>query len=153
MPNNNQPLRRDLNVPITSRPISVKPVEEGIRKGVESTVKRRLGLSGALPADLKDVISAAAKNAAAQSVELSVVKAAEEAARDAARPNVTVRFDEKVSIAAESLAHIGASSKVDRVLKSRSQLLAKKRDSLVAAGFSNEEAMQILLADIAARSH
>lgn len=39
------------------------------------------------------------------------------------------------------------------MLKKRSELLAKKRDSLVAAGFSNEEAMQIVLADIAARAH
>ena len=39
------------------------------------------------------------------------------------------------------------------MLRNRAQLLAKKRDALVAAGFANEEAMQIVLADIAARAH
>lgn len=56
-------------------------------------------------------------------------------------------------MAAASLGHISQSSDVDEVLRKRSELLAKKRDSLVTAGFTNEEAMQILLADIGARAH
>lgn len=139
--------------PITPRMINVQPVENAIRRDVESTVKKQLGLSGALPADVKEIVQTAAQAAASTSVELAVARAAEEAARDVGRRNVTSRFDEKIKVAADSLTHISQSNEVDEVLKRRSELLAKKRASLVAVGFSNEESMEILLADIAARAH
>jgi hypothetical protein len=115
-------------------------------------VKKQLGLT-ALPADLQEVVATAAKTAASTSVDLSVARAAEEAARGVGRANLKARFDEKIKVAADSLNHISQSNDVDQVLKRRSDLLAKKRASLVAAGFSNDEAMQIVLADIAARAH
>jgi hypothetical protein len=138
---------------ITPRPVVVRSVENEIQRNVEDAVKSQLGLSGNLPADLREIVATAAQTAAATGVELAVARAAEEASRDIGRKNVTSRFDDKIKVAAESLTHISQSSEVDEVLQRRSELLAKKRASLVAAGFSNDEAMQIVLADIAARSH
>lgn len=139
--------------PITRRAPKVSSVENAIRKDIEATVRKRLSLAGTLPADLKELADSAARAAAATSVELAVTHAAEEAARDIGRATLFDRFDEKIKVAAGSLSHIGQSNDVDAVLKSRSELLAKKRNALVEAGFSNDEAMQILLADIAARAH
>jgi hypothetical protein len=86
-------------------------------------------------------------------VELAVARAAEEAARDVGRANVTARFDDKIKVAADSLGHMTQSNDVDAVLTRRAELLAKKRDALLTVGFSQAEAMQILLADISARAH
>ncbi|HUG30219.1 MAG TPA: hypothetical protein VMQ65_06900 [Candidatus Limnocylindria bacterium] len=153
------PTRRELSrspitlQPITSRPVNVASVENAIRRDVETSVKKQLKLTGTLPADVKEIVQAAAQSAATTSVELAVARAAEEAARDVGRRNITTRFDEKIKVAADSLAHISKSDEVEEVLKRRSELLAKKRTSLLAVGFSNEESMQILLADIAARAH
>lgn len=139
--------------PLTPRPVSVASVENAIRRDVEANVKKQLKLSGTIPADVKEIVQAAAQSAASTSVELAVARAAEEAARDVGRRNITARFDEKIKVAADSLAHIGKSDEVEEVLKRRSELLAKKRASLQAVGFSDEESMQIILADIAARAH
>lgn len=144
--------RIDLS-PVITRRVQVDAVEDTIHKDMVSSVKARLGLQGDLPAEVTEVVRTAASAAAASAVELTVADAAQQAARDVGRASITSRFDDKIKVAADSLAHISASNEVDEVLRKRSELLAKKRDSLVAAGFSGEEAMQILLADIAARAH
>lgn len=144
--------RIDLS-PVITRRVQVDAVEDVIRRDMVSSVKARLGLQGDLPAEVNEVVKSAASAAAASAVELTVADAAQQAARDVGRASITTRFDDKIKVAADSLAHISASDQVDDVLRKRSELLAKKRDSLVAAGFSGEEAMQILLADIAARAH
>lgn len=133
--------------------ISVGSVEEDVRASMEDSVRARLNLRGDLPPEMAEAIRTTAATAAASTVQLTVADAAVEATRDVGRGSLTQRFDSKISLAAASLEHIGQSSEVDQVLRRRSELLAKKRDSLVAAGFSAEEAMQILLADIAARAH
>jgi hypothetical protein len=138
---------------ITPRAVVVRPVENAIKRDVESAVRKQLKISGTLPADVKDIVATASEAAASRSVELAVARAAEEAARDVGRANIKTRFDDKIAIAADSLKHISQSNEVDEVLQRRSELLAKKRASLVGVGFSEEQAMQILLADIAARAH
>ena len=133
--------------------IQVDSVENDIRREMETAVAQRLAIQGNLPPDVKEAVQSTAKSVAASVVELSVARAAEDAARDIGRQSITDRFDEKISVAAGTLTHISGSNEVDEVLRKRSELLAKKRDSLVTAGFSAEEAMQIVLADIAARAH
>lgn len=144
--------RVDLS-PVITRRVQVDAVEDTIREDMVSSVKARLGLRGDLPAEVNEVVKTAASAAAASAVELTVADAAQQAARDVGRASITTRFDDKIKVAADSLTHISQSDQVEEVLRKRSELLAKKRDSLVAAGFSNEEAMQIVLADIAARAH
>lgn len=139
--------------PLTARSISIKSVESDIRKNAERNLRKHLGLSGQLPADVKEAVESASKAAASKAVELSVIKQIQEAADDVSRGSILDRFDDKIGTAVEGITHIGQSTKVDKVLRERAQLLAKKKAALVAAGFSDGEAMEILLADIAARSH
>lgn len=137
---------------ILARPITVKPVEDKIRKSMSKKMADQLGIEE-LPAEMKTAVDAAAAGAAQQVVELGLVKVAEEAARDVSRANLLDRFDDKLQLAAAGIAHLGQSSQVDTVLKNRAELLAKKKQSLVTAGFTDGEAMQIILSDIAARGH
>jgi hypothetical protein len=136
----------------TLSPATVKPVEDSIKSAMTDKLKSQLGVQS-LSQDMDRAIQVAAATAAQQTVELGLVKVAEEASRDIGRASVLTRFDDKLQLAANSIGHIVASNDVDRVLKNRAELLAKKKKTLVDAGFSDEEAMDILLADIAARGH
>jgi hypothetical protein len=136
---------------LLARPIQIDAVERKVRSAVETDVKRKLGLRGAIPSDLQGAIDVASKAAAQQSVELAVTVAAEESARAVSRADTFARFSDKVRFAVDGIKVIDDSNEVTEVLKKRASLLAKKKKALVDAGFSDEEAMDILLADIAAR--
>lgn len=138
-------------VPSTLR---VQSMEREIEKVVTKRMGERLGVAAnALPADLKAVISTAAAAAAQQSVELSVTTDVHEAIGDITRGPVLDKFDSRVDLARKGLDHIAGSSDVKKIMTRRAQMLAEKKKALVAAGFTTEESMDILLADIAARGH
>ncbi len=139
--------------PIMVQPVAVKKIEDTIRKEVTAQVEQQLGLKNQLPGEISEIIGSATKSAAAKAVELTIAQVTEDAARDFTRGAVLERFDDKIKVAAESIGHISQSSDVDQVLKRRAELLAKKRQALVDAGFSAEEAMEILLADVTSRNH
>ena len=137
--------------PIPTRAITVKPVEDKIRSTMADRLKTQLGVE--LTEEMKSAVDVAAAGAAQQVVQLGLAKVAEEASREITKGSLLGRFDEKLGLAAESIGHLGQSNDVDTVLKNRAELLAKKKKALVTAGFSDTEAMEILLADIAARGH
>lgn len=141
--------------PITAPIVRVKTLEDAIKKSVTTSMKDRLGLKAnqSLPAEVQTLIQTAAKTAAESSLELAVVRDVEEIAADTARGAVLNRFDAKVSVAQKGLAHISKSDDVQKILKQRAEMLAAKKKALETAGFSRQEAMEILLADIAARAH
>ena len=140
-----------VTVPSTLR---VKAIESDIQKVVAKRMGERLGVApGSLPNELKSLIAAASAAAAQRSVELAVTKDLEDAVGDVSRGPVLGRFDARVDLARQGLDHIAASNDVKQILKKRAEMLAEKKKALETAGFSTQEAMDILLADIAARSH
>lgn len=141
--------------PITAPIVRVKTLEDEIKKTVASRMKQRLGLKAnqSLPAEVRTLIDTASKTAAESSLELAVARDVEEIAADTARGSVLNRFDAKVGLAQKGLAHISKSDDVQKILKQRAEMLAAKKKALETAGFSSQEAMEILLADIAARAH
>ncbi len=147
-------LRPILDRPLTAPAVRVQRLEREIEKSVTQGMSERLGVAAnALPAELKPVIANAAASAAARAIELSVVKDAEEAVGDVTRGSLLSKFDSRVDLARKGLDHIVASTDVQRIMKQRAQMLAEKKKALEDAGFSSEEAMDIVLADIAARGH
>ena len=104
-----------------------------------------------MPPDLKAAVEQASKAAAQRAVEVTVGKLADDAARADGRQGVLDRFQDNLKFAASGMQVIDTSNDVSTVLARRASLLAKKRDALVAAGFSADEALQIVLADISAR--
>jgi hypothetical protein len=138
-------------VPSTLR---VQSLEREIGQVVSKRMGERLGVAAnRLPADVKDVIATASAAAAQRSVELAVTKDVDEAIGDITRGSVLDKFDSRVDLARKGLDHIAGSSDVKRIMTKRAQMLAEKKKALVAAGFTDEESMEILLADIAARGH
>jgi hypothetical protein len=138
-------------VPSTLR---VQSLEREIGQVVSKRMCERLGVAAnRLPADVKDVIATASAAAAQRSVELAVTKDVDEAIGDITRGSVLDKFDSRVDLARKGLDHIAGSSDVKRIMTKRAQMLAEKKKALVAAGFTDEESMEILLADIAARGH
>jgi ribose 1,5-bisphosphokinase PhnN len=63
------------------------------------------------------------------------------------------KFDSRVDLARKGLDHIAGSNDVKQIMTRRAEMLAEKKKALETAGFSAQEAMDILLADIAARGH
>ena len=143
-----------LDRPITAPAVRVQKLETEIQKSVTQRMAERLGVApNQLPPEVKPIVASAAASAAARAIELSVTKDVEEAVGDVTRGSVLNRFDARVDLARKGIDHIAASSDVDRIMKQRAQMLAAKKQALETAGFSSEEAMQIILADIGARGH
>jgi hypothetical protein len=140
---------------ITAPPVRVKVIEDEIKQTVESRMRERLGIPPrqSLPDEVESLVASAAATAAQRSIELGVVRDVEEISADVARGSLLNRFDAKVDLARKGLDHIVASDDVHEIMKRRADMLAAKKEALEAAGFSSQEAMDILLADIAARGH
>ena len=140
--------------PIVPTTLRVQSIEKEIESVVTKRMGERLGVDGRrLPADLKSVITAASAAAAQRSVELAVTTDLNEAVGDVTRGSVLGKFDARVDLARKGLDHIAGSNDVKQIMTRRAQMLAEKKQALEAAGFSAQEAMDIILADIAARGH
>ena len=140
--------------PVVPSTLRVRAIEGDIQKVVSKQMGQRLGVApGSLPSELKSVIASVSAAAAQRAVELAVTKDVEEAVADVTRGSVLGRFDARVDLARKGLDHISASNDVKRIMKQRAEMLAEKKRALETAGFSAQEAMEILLADIAARGH
>lgn len=138
---------------VTAPSMRVEKLETDIDTSLTKTMKQRLGLKAnqKLPDDVQATIKAAAASASQASIENAIVRGASEIATDTARGSVLDRFDLKVDVARAGLDHIAGSTDVKKILARRAEMLALKKQSLEKAGFTAEEAMEILLADIAAR--
>jgi len=138
---------------VTAPSLRVEKLETDIDKALTKTMKQRLGLKAnqKLPDDVQATIKAAAASASQASIENAIVRGASEIATDTARGSVLDRFDSKVDLARAGLDHIAGSTDVKKILARRAEMLALKKQSLEKAGFTTDEAMEILLADIAAR--
>ena len=140
--------------PIVPTTLRVQTIEREIERVVTRRMSERLNVdSSKLPADLKNVIASASAAAAQRSIELAVTTDLNEAVGDVTRGSVLGKFDARVDLARKGLDHIAGSNDVKQIMRQRAQMLAEKKKALEAAGFSSEEAMEIILADIAARGH
>jgi hypothetical protein len=133
--------------------VKVPAVEKSIQQAVTTRMRQRLGIAAnkPLPAEVDALIAAAASTAAQTALDLSLTRDVNDASSDVARGGVLDRFDLKADLAGKALDHISTSGDVKNILKRRAEMLAAKKQALQTAGFSPQEAMDILLADIAAR--
>ena len=117
-------------------------------------MRQRLGIGPdqPLPRDVLNTIRQQAAAASKQAVTLGASSDVQIAAGTFGRVVTQQDFLEKMEAARVGIERISQSKDVDAILKERATLLWKKRKSLEDAGFPAGEAMQILLADIAARA-
>jgi len=122
-----------------------------VRAEVEKRVRLRLGIpdTQALPADVQGLVTDAANAATAKALEVAVGREADTAIQNVYRPAQLKGFQDKVAVARAGIDVIAQSPDVDGILQRRAELLKKKKDALVTAKFTEKEAMEILLADIA----
>lgn len=115
------------------------PLEKRIKEDVTAGMKQRLGLSESekIPAPIQDLVDAAVRDAAENTVELAVIREVENATTRLARgsPGPYGRSNSPTNLSDISL------------LQDAEELAAKKK-ALEAAGFSSDEAMRILIAEV-----
>jgi hypothetical protein len=116
------------------------PLENRLKQEITLAMKRRLGLDERdnVPAEVQALVDSAAREVAESSMASSVMHEVENAARRLGRGWPRDEAAEAVTDFSElELLH-------------EAEYLAAKKKALQAAGFSSEEAMQILLADVSA---
>jgi len=131
-------------------PTFVKQIENE----TQTRARTRLGLKAtdALPADIEKLIRDNSKAAALDILKGSITRDTANIRRQFEQAGVFDRFISQAHLANVGLAQIAGSQDVNDILKKRAELLAAKVAALEAVHFSREEAMQILLGDIAARA-
>jgi hypothetical protein len=148
------PARGPVTPPAKPR-VRVDSVAAQIEKAATVKMRKRLGLgpNDAIPKEVLGVIKEQSAAVAGNAVELGASRDAQSAARQFGRMVTMEDFQEKLAAAKHGIQLIGKSQDVDAILQERAAMLWKKRKALESAGFPPAEAMQILLADIAARGH
>jgi hypothetical protein len=122
---------------------------------VTKRVRRRYAIprNQAIPAELKTAIQKEVNKAVSpDTVKKRLAVETISVVKERAEASMLANFDNTVVKAKDAISHIGGSSEVDDILKERSEMMFKKKQALVTAGFSDTEAMEIILADIAARA-
>jgi hypothetical protein len=123
--------------PATVSPPTAGPLEKQINHQVSSKIRTRLRLHerDPIPEAIQSLVDAAARNVAANAVEIAVIREVDEVARHLARGS---SWDSEVV------------SSPDFVLLQDAEKLAAKSKALQGAGFSRDETMRLLVADISA---
>jgi len=137
--------------PPRPRPSVVVPTfANPVRVEVEKRVRQRLNIPAnqPLPPKVQTLVADAANAATGKALDLAISRDAEAAIRRVYRPAQLEGFKDKVLAARTGIDLIAQSADVDGILARRAELLLKKREALVTAGFTTQEAMEILLADL-----
>jgi hypothetical protein len=114
-------------------------LENSLREAVTAGMKQRLGLSTSerIPATIQDLVDSAARDAAGNAIEIAVIREVKTATTRLARQPTGVNSQSPTSMSDVSL------------LQDAEELAARKK-ALEAAGFSRDEAMRILIAEVTA---
>jgi hypothetical protein len=127
--------RKAVRSPAGPRTDGIAPLERQVRDELAAGVRRRLGLGAreTIPTDVQELVDAAAHELAENSV-------------------ATVIFREVTKLAPQPLsAHSGSSAvgiPSDQELLHDAERLAARRKALRIAGFTDDEAMRLLVAEV-----
>jgi len=117
------------------------PLETQIKREVKVGIKRRLGLGEGdrLPDGVQGLVDSAAHEVAESSLAINVLREVEAVTKRIGRT-----WDDRAGAA-------GVMSHSEIGLLAEAEYLAAKKKALQAAGFSSEQAMRILVAEVSAR--
>jgi hypothetical protein len=105
-----------------------------------------------LPAQIKQITDSEIKTALATSLAETVKTEVGATVKGTLKGQGFSIFDERIKTAAISAEHIRGSDDVAKILKQKADLMFAKRKSYVDAGFSTQEAMDLLLAETRVKS-
>lgn len=139
--------------PVVISPSSVPSLYNKVKSTTEKLLKNRLGIPTrqALPAKVKTLVDNEIKKILSDNISEMVKSDIRTAVRAGLKAPSLQVFDDKIKSALTSARHIGQSPDVAKILKQKAELLFAKRKAYKDAGFSEQEAMQILLAEITAK--
>jgi hypothetical protein len=133
--------RRRVGTPkqVAHSPAAAAPMENRVKQELTVGVKRRLGLgeNERVPAEIQGLVDSAAREVVGNSVATAVVREVSNL-----RPS---------SFSATSGSEAAPMSS-DVALLREAEHLAAKKNALLVAGFANDEAMRILVAEVTGRA-
>jgi hypothetical protein len=123
----------------TVSPRTAGPLEKRINHQVSAKIRTRLRLNerDAIPEAIQSLVDAAARNVAENALEIAVIREVDEAARQLARGSSGSDSDV-------------VTTSPDFVFLQDAERLAAKSKALQGAGFSRDETMRLLVAEISA---
>ena len=126
-----------------------------LQSDVEGKLRKRIGIrpADATPAALKALINQEIGTVATPLLKGKVNAEVQSTMAGLAQARTIDKFKENLGFAQAGISVIAAASEVDEILKKRAELLFKKKTALETAGFTPDQAMQIVLGDIAAKAH
>ncbi len=138
---------------VTTPSLRVEKLEADIDKSLTKTMKDRLGLKSQSEAARRCAGNHQGRRRLCQpGVHRGHDRAGSIRDRHRSGAGIGARpFRPESGCSPAGLDHIAGSNDVKKILARRAEMLALKKQTLEAAGFTTEEAMEILLADIAAR--
>lgn len=136
--------------PPKPKPIVPTGLASSLRLEAEKHVRQRLGVpaSQPLPQDVQNLITKTIASEGGDAIDTAINREVLTAIRKVYRPAQLEGFKDKIGGARLGIDTIAQSQDVDAILQRRAELLFKKRQALVTAGFSTAEAMEIVLADL-----
>jgi hypothetical protein len=125
-----------------------------ISKNVVTTLKKKLGLpeSKSLPTEYEEIVQAAIKevehSATSRFVRQQAISAAKQFYRDS-EPKAAI--ETRLSAALDGVTLVGRSDELKQMIKENANMLFAKKKALEDAGFSSEQAFQLILAEVSAK--
>jgi hypothetical protein len=144
----------EARTPSQAAPAAAGPLVQSITREAAMQMRKRLGLAkrARLPDGIKHLIEAAARETVESALEAAVARevtaTAKRMAHDSRSRSNDVSAPSDLPLLDEGLSL--RSVDVSRPLLEKARGLAAEKNALEAAGFSSEEAMRILVAEIAA---
>lgn len=126
-----------------------------LQSDVEGKLRKRIGIKSneATPAALKTLINQEIGTAATPLLKGKVNAEIQSTIAGLGQARTIDKFKENLGFAQAGIQAIAAASEVGEILRKRAELLFKKKTALETAGFTSDQAMQIVLGDIAAKAH
>lgn len=144
-------------MPPTRRTSASLPPEllKQLQTDVEARLRKRLGIkpTDPTPPELKQLVTQEITASATPLLKSGVTSEVQGKLAGLAQARTLERFKENLGFARTGITTIAAAADVDEILKKRAELLFKKKKALETAGFTSDQAMQIVLGDIAAKAH
>jgi hypothetical protein len=130
-------------------------IEKKLAATVELNLQKRMGLREGEPvgADVKALVMEEVKKHSDALLRSRIPAEVRSNLAALGHARTQERLRSNLGMAKDSITALAAANEVAEILKKRAELLAKKKAALETAGFSADQAMQIVLADIASKAH
>jgi len=137
------------------RPTQPKnPLEIKISTDIEKKLKKKLGIAAnrPLPATFKNVVNKAAKETNIAATQRYVQKEALLAGKEFYRDkSIQTAMNSRLSSALKGVQLVSQSADLQKMIDENAKMLFSKKQALENAGFSADQAFQLILAEVSAK--